>query len=262
MSGEMHIPLETAAELVASLGGADFPHKLWQWLHARIPLCHMSAARFNQAGADAVVQSVDWLFSHSEDGAEDSEPALLSYLEKHWRQDPLLSHITPLQDPQLVLIRHEDIAAQDYVDDVFRRHQISAECNLLGRAADGVYALALYRQRDQAAFALEELTLLRRLVVLLLPLLVQHARLTVSLRRSHLPSLPHLFDKRLATTGIRLSPREQAMCHCLLQGMSAQGAAVQLGVKESSCKTYIDRAFLKLGVKSKAQLYGWCLACV
>lgn len=255
------LSLDAAAALVASLGSRELPERLWDVLSARLPLCHLSAARFNQPHPEAVIASVDWLFARNINPAHDTGEVAQRYVERYWREDPLLSHIKPLQDPQLVLIRHNDIPAEDYAQDVFRNELVTEECNLLVRGEGGVYVLAVYRMAGQPSFSLEELSLLRRWVPLLLALLMQHARLTVSTRRSELPSLPRLFDKRVATDGVKLSPRERAICHYLLQGWSAPKAAHAMGVRESSSKTYVDRAFVKLGVRSKAELFDWCLRC-
>lgn len=266
MSEENHtkglqLPLTVAARLIGHLGTSEFPQQLWNWLSELLPLCHLSAVRFNQLAPGLSVSSVDWLFSKGITDPRFAEHALHSYLERHWRHDPLLPHVEQLQDPQLVRIRNSDIDASDYVDDAFSPDQVTEECNLLGRSSDGVYALAVYRQAEQQPFTLEELSLLRQLGEVILPLVIQHARLTVSTLRSQTQSLSYLFDRRIATEGVRLSPRELSICHCLLLGQSAGRIAEQLGVRGSSVKTYVERAFLKLEVRSRAELYAWCLAC-
>ncbi|SCK29803.1 LuxR C-terminal-related transcriptional regulator [Vogesella sp. LIG4] len=255
----LQLPVDTAARLVSQLGNSGFPLALWDWINTLLPIGHLSSVRYNQPAAGQQVESVDWLFSRGYNDQRIVEQALTSYLSRHWRQDPLLAHVEQLLDPQLVLIRNSDITADDYAMDGFNQPQVIEECNLLGRSADGVYVLAVYRQIGQTPFTLEELSLLRQLGELIVPLVVQHARLTVSTQRSQTQALTYLFDRRLATEGIRLSPRELSICHCLLLGLSSSRIAEQLAVRPSSVKTYVERAFLKLGVSSRAELYAWSL---
>lgn len=255
------LAVSTAARLVGQLGTSEFPRELWEWLTALLPLCHISAGRYNQPAPGLSVDSVDLLFAKGVTDPRAAEYAQKSYLARHWRQDPLLPHVERLQDPQLVRIRNSDIVASDYVADAFEPGQVTEECNLLARASDGVYVLAVYRRAGMPPFTLEELSLLRQLEELILPLVIQHARLTVSAMRSQSQSLASLFDRRVATEGIRLSPRELAICHGVLLGLSSARIAEQHGLRESSVKTYVERAFAKLGVQGRSGLYAWCLTC-
>lgn len=255
----LHIPLDDAALLVSSLGSSRFPAQLWDWLTRRLPLTHIACARYNQPAAGQPIESVDWLFSQGNDDPNTPDEMLQLYLDGLWRLDPLLPHMQSLEGSQLVQLRSADLQANEYFTEMFASGYVAEETTLMARSGDGIYAIAVYRTRQYPAFRLDELTLLRQLAELILPLIVQHARLTVSTRRSSSQSLTDLFDRRLATLGIKLSPRERATCHGILHGQSAHQVADTLSVRESSVKTYLDRAFAKLDIRSRTDLFTWCL---
>lgn len=255
------IPLDVAAQLVTALGSSDFPLRLWDWLNQQLPITHLAAARFNQPAAKQPVESVDWLFSQGNDDPQTPDDMLRLYLAGLWRLDPLLPQIEQLDDAQLVRLRSADLQANEYFTEMFAGGYVSEETTLLTRAPDGVYAISVYRTRNLPVFQLDELMRLRQAGELILPLIIQHARLTVSIRRSSSQSLADLFDRRLATVGIRLSPRERAACHHTLEGRSAHQIAESLSVRDSTVKTYLDRAFAKLEIRTRADLFSWCLSC-
>ena len=255
------LSLETTSALVRHLGTRTFPELLWAWLASQVPLSHLCAARFRQAAPDRPLEACDSLFFQGIYDAEQVELSLQHYLRKYWVQDPVLPYVQRLADMQLVQWRSANQASPDYCRDVLGRGELREACVMLGRGEDGVYSVELFRNQAQPPFRLDELTLLRQLSELVLPLTIQHARLTVPLARSQSPSLPELFDRRVASSGIRLSSRERDTCHCALLGQTAQHIASTLGVRDSTVKTYLERAFAKLALRSRAELFSWCLAC-
>jgi len=253
------LSLDAASSLVRHLGTRGFPAQLWHWLNEQLPLCHLCVGRFRQAAADQPVESCDGLFFAGiyDPGTVDS--ILRLYLDKYWPQDPVLPYARCVDEKQLVHIHAANLASIDYHREMFGRGELREVCVMLGRAMDGVYSVELFRNRSQPPFQLSELSLLRQLGEFVLPLVMHHARLTVPVARSRADTLLVLFDRRIAASGIRLSPRERDTCHCALQGQTSQLIALQLGVRDSTVKTYLERAFAKLSLRSRAELFSWCL---
>ena len=57
-----------------------------------------------------------------------------------------------------------------------------------------------------------------------------------------------------------LTMQELEVCSRILKGMSYVGIASDLGLKESTVKTYRNRAFDKMGIHFKSQLFSMFLS--
>jgi len=84
------------------------------------------------------------------------------------------------------------------------------------------------------------------------------------------PALLQLLRGHLALTGLNrkddhyqqllqrcpdLTTQELNICSRLLRGMSHAGIAADLNIKESTVKTYRNRAFERLGINFRSQLF-------
>ncbi len=56
-----------------------------------------------------------------------------------------------------------------------------------------------------------------------------------------------------------LSERERAVCLAMLAGRKAEAIAADLGIATSSVVTYRKRAYQKLGISSRGELFGLCV---
>ena len=65
--------------------------------------------------------------------------------------------------------------------------------------------------------------------------------------------------KNLRTRNIspfdKLSKREVDICDCIVKGLSIEGTSLELGISESSVKTMQRRAYTKLNINSKSNLF-------
>lgn len=57
----------------------------------------------------------------------------------------------------------------------------------------------------------------------------------------------------------RLPPRERAVCERLLKGWTHEGIAADLGIAAGTVKTYRDRAFERLGIHHRNELFALAL---
>jgi len=60
--------------------------------------------------------------------------------------------------------------------------------------------------------------------------------------------------ERNVTRFAALSAREVEVCDCLVEGQTAVGTAIELGISEATVRTLRQRAYRKLGVRSVTQL--------
>ena len=134
---------------------------------------------------------------------------------------------------------------------------IHDEC-VVACLVDGTkYSMSVARARHLPPFSLKELSFLKHLALVVLPLSAAHRRLVGAISPEGAPAdaadrdllaqwLPQLHGK--------LTPREAHVCSSFINGMTTQAIAQAMGVKASTVNTYAKRAFEKLGVESRRQL--------
>ena len=57
----------------------------------------------------------------------------------------------------------------------------------------------------------------------------------------------------------RITPRETDVCDCIARGLTTEGVALELGISVSSVKTLRTRAYRKLNIGSKSELFAMLL---
>jgi len=249
-----------AGELVAALGTPQFPQLLWRWLRRHAdPFSHYTVATRYRRRVRQPVDGVDVLFFAGDTDPAMTQRALRLYLDSEWRRDTILPYVELATEPQLVMMNNDDIPASEY-GQYMAASQLGEDCTLLSSDRDHVYAFTTFRRRGQPAFTLAEAGLLRQLCDFLLPLLIQHTRLSGPTRFDDGETVERRFERRLAEAGTRLSEREAAICRALLQGQTPAAIATSLALQPCSVRTYQQRALAKLGVTSRAELFSWCLA--
>lgn len=133
---------------------------------------------------------------------------------------------------------------------------IHDECVVRYSAQGMQYSLSVCRARRLPPYSLRELSMLKLLATVVLPLAASHYRLAGTIRldetSAEQPSdplahfLPELFGK--------LTSREACVCSAFVHGMSTPAIAQSIGIKPSTVETYAKRAFAKLGIESRRQL--------
>ena len=125
---------------------------------------------------------------------------------------------------------------------------------MIQQEAASVFAINFYRHVHQRPFTDAHLSDLASLAPVLLTLVQKQIALSglqtaVSVRDVH-----HWVDK-LRTLNSTLTDRELEVCARLLTGMTQDGVAVDLGLSLATVKTYRNRAFARLGIHFKNQLF-------
>ena len=113
------------------------------------------------------------------------------------------------------------------------------------------------RGRHLPSFSLKELSLIKHLALVMLPLAAAHRRLAGALAPDD--AAADTTDRNLLAQWLpqlhgRLTPREAHVCSSFINGMTTQAIAQSMGVKASTVNTYAKRAFEKLGVDTRRQL--------
>ncbi|TCW83087.1 LuxR family transcriptional regulator [Burkholderia sp. SRS-46] len=205
---------------------------------------------------------VEWLGSGSTRYPADTLRVMDLYYQDYCHADPLFAPLRGKAGTLLVQRHIDGLAEGEFRRRIFDEPGIAQECVLVHGNAHVQYALGLARTGGQAAFGTDELFHLRQMADLLFPMFELHARTSAARRIASVSAQaasPAGFDARLERQDVRLSRREHEICRLLLCGRSVPEAAQQLDVKLSTAESYVKRAFAKLGVRTRRELFDWVL---
>ncbi|MDH1443261.1 helix-turn-helix transcriptional regulator [Pseudomonas sp. GD03721] len=155
------------------------------------------------------------------------------------RDTPLIGHILA-----------EDIQFKPYRQGIYQNNGMSERLSSLSRDHSGTpLLLNLYRHRDSGYFSDREIHAFEQLTPALLQLVKGH----LALRRGSMS----VEDWRplLLRRAPQLTEQELEVCLLLLQGLTHAGIGASLGIKETTVKTYRNRAFDRLGIHFRSQLF-------
>ncbi|BEU96700.1 helix-turn-helix transcriptional regulator [Acidovorax sp. DW039] len=152
---------------------------------------------------------------------------------------------------------------------VYEAHGMAERVSIVEQQDDGaVFAVNFYRHQHQQPFLDRQIGDFETIAPVLLSLARKHISLgekhskppvqllhaKSGLPRSHTPKLPDLREKLLRANS-SLTERELDVCTRLLQGMTQEGIASDLGLSLPTVKTYRNRAFGRLGIHFRNELF-------
>ena len=144
-------------------------------------------------------------------------------------------------------------------DQIYTAHSLSERLSLVCRertdagvaGADGtLLAVNLYRHRAQPCSDTREIDTMLDLAATLLAVVQRH----VELDDAQLTPA-----RRLQQCCPALTPRELEVCERLLRGWTFDGIGADLGLTAATIKTYRNRAFERLGIHHRNELFGLAL---
>ena len=126
---------------------------------------------------------------------------------------------------------------------IYSKHGLRERLSIVCRdKEEAILAVNLYRHEEQTPFTDEEIDALGSAAGLLLSCVQKH--LSISGARS---ASSAAFDV--------LTPRELDVCQRMLKGWTYDGIAADLRISAGTVKTYRDRAFDRLGINHRNQLF-------
>lgn len=141
---------------------------------------------------------------------------------------------------------------------IYRRHGMRERLSMIGRHAEhGLLAVNLYRHDHQRAFADAEIDLLQCAAPAVMACVRQHIELLelgVPVRAPVANAAPWLRERCPA-----LTERELQVCDRLLLGMTFDGIAADMGLSVATVKTYRNRAFERLEIHFRNELFSLAL---
>ena len=178
-----------------------------------------------------------------------------TYLRHYLPTDPVhrvMEAADPAQGMVQIRVQPHDITAAGYrrkLEDAGILERVS----YLHCGRQGSQCMTVARKARSGPFEERELQLLGSFAKLLMPLVRRHECLT-GVTRMRGPQAIEEIERRFGRRFPALSPRERQACARAVIGLTAEGAALELGIALSSVLTYRKRAFRRLGVTSAAEL--------
>lgn len=242
---------ECLAGAVDSIGSSRFGHAALLKLNEAVPVDFWSAYRLYPDRPPRM------FVSGSLKGRDVSGDCFRRYREGLYRQDKTFSGARDIASTgsQAMTYWNEAEIPSPHRDQIYRRHGIRERLSAVaGCEAEGLLAVNLYRFQSSACYLDREIDAVQSL-----------ARGLLACVRKHVEFIDRLGagsgDPRLDAAHVlgRLCPaltrREIEVCERLLRGWTYEGIARDLGLSLTSVKTYRARAFDRLGIHFRNELF-------
>lgn len=167
--------------------------------------------------------------------------------ERHYLQDPNFKTLKALAPGEIKVVRLHSVSDHmglHYRKAFFEAPGFTDKISILRGTPQGNYYINLYRRDPGFDARFDDPALSRNLYALISILVCKHFELNERLRQEG----PLAF----------LSEREQQVCRAVLRGKKNEAIAADLNIAVSSVITYRKRAYEKLGISSRAQLFALC----
>lgn len=252
------------AGLVESLGRADFAHSALARLSTIAPLASLSVYRIGSLQPR--------LFMSASQGVPDTTRQCWSaYLSGPQHEDRSWGRQWPCHAPaapgtgtaavdgkggsgeeqgscSLVHVQASEVTPL-HRQCVYEAHGVAERISIAERGSDGsVFAVNFYRHAHQKPFSDRHLSDFADLSAALMALTRKHIALTADAGESRWP-------QRLRERAPGLTARELDVCLRLLRGMTLDGIAADLQLSAATAKTYRNRAFARLDIHHRHQLF-------
>jgi len=191
-------------------------------------------------------------FSASRGVADTTGDCFRAYRDGLYRRDRSFDRVDAAGVPGHVAVLHmrgEDAPNSDHREQIYRRHRVLERLSVAARDDDGsLLAVNLYHHEHQGPFTGVE----RERFEAIAPLLMATVKRHLALADRPIPAGPR---ESLQCACPALTARELDVCERLLRGWSHDGIAADLGLSVATVKTYRARAFERLGLHFRSELF-------
>lgn len=150
---------------------------------------------------------------------------------------------------RVLQLQADEIGNPQHRDAIYVRHAVEERLSLAWTLADGsLMAINLYRHRHQRPLAQGSAAVFAEAAPVIRSAVLRHLALAQP------PASPR---ERLQSRCPSLTERELDVLVRLLDGLTYDGIASDLGLSVASVKTYRGRAFERLGIHFRSQLFAW-----
>ncbi|QBK03888.1 LuxR family transcriptional regulator [Hylemonella gracilis] len=239
------------AGLIQQLGQPRFRSLLLESLQPLVPAASFSVYRTGHP-------SVPQLYLSGSLGVPDTtQDCWRAYLSgPHLHDRTLIGETVQEAQSMLCHLTAREVPAEHRAR-VYEAHGVAERVSVVRARDDGLFAVNFYRHQHQRPFSDAQVADFEALAPALMALACKHVDLAgppVAAEES-----VALEAQRLRALQPALTPRELEVCVRLLRGMTYDGIASDLGLSVPSVKTYRNRAFDRLGIHFRNELYALVL---
>lgn len=241
-------PVQALQGLIGLIGQAEFETSLLAHLHPIVPAASYSIYQTGSGCAPT-------LFMSASHGVPDTTvDCWNAYMSGPYLSDRTLAGEVPAPEhPVLCHITAPEVPAQHRAR-VYEAHGMAERVSVVQQNGDSIFAINFYRHEHQRPFSDAQLSDFESLA----PTLVTLARKQIELSPPRLAARSHnaaYWTIRLQQFEKTLTPRECEVCARLLMGLTQDGIARDLDLSLPTVKTYRNRAFDRLGIHFKNELF-------
>lgn len=178
-----------------------------------------------------------------------------SYCEGFFKLDPIYSVLND-DSPDgtyAIRVRKEEIHNAAFRSACYSQPGIAEKLTLASKAEGKLIAVSIFGREVEGGLDAAQVSELSHFGNLLLPILDLHFRLIGSTERQKQVSANDMEDC-VGWAFPELTAREISVCARTILGVTAEGIALDLGIKETSVLTYRRRAYARLNINSINQL--------
>ncbi|MDB5730174.1 MAG: LuxR family transcriptional regulator [Variovorax sp.] len=243
---------EALGGMVRRLGERGFETGVLEALHPLVPAASWSVYRTGR-------QCRPTLFMSASHGIPDTtRNCWWAYLSGPYLHDRSWGHGADTVDAapvtQLCHILGRELGGEHQAR-VYEAHGMEERVSIVQHEADqALFAVNFYRHRHQRPFTDAQIGIFGEMA----PALLELARKHIALSARPLASAPALRE-RLLQMHAGFTARELDVCVRLLQGMTQEGIARDLDLGVPTVKTYRNRAFGRLGIHFRNELFALAL---
>jgi DNA-binding CsgD family transcriptional regulator len=243
------------AGMIYALGQPSFESAVLDNLHPAVPAASWSVYRTGGSYRPT-------LFMSSSRGVTDTtRDCWRAYLSGPYLRDRTLvarAATEAVEVMQLCHITAQEVP-QEHRSKVYEAHGVAERVSIVSLPGDGsVFAINFYRHQHQKPFSDAQLSTFGDIAPALQALTRKHLALLgmPAMECDGLRATAGLDSRsRLLALAPTLTVREMDVCQRLLQGMTQDGIASDLGLSLPTVKTYRNRAFNRLGIHFRNELY-------
>lgn len=243
------LPARAVARLVGAIASARFADEALDALNAPLQAASWSVYRLFGHAKPPVLH-----LSATRDGDDVTRSCFATYAAGLYRRDHSFDLVLRTKQPgeAKVLAMHADEAPnREHRDAIYRRHALAERLSVAALDDDGsLLAVNLYHHAHQGRFTAAE----RDRFCALAPVLLASVQRHVALQGERVERSAGAREA-LAAACPALTARELDVCERLLRGMTHDGIAADLGLSLATVKTYRSRAFDRLGLHFRSELF-------
>ena len=230
--------LESVTGLIGCIGDQNFASHALAQMNRLLPVAWWSVF---QLYPDAPPRMPLTASFEARDGTMDSWQAYRSSL--YQRDETFLEARERAHDAQQVLVHwNAREIPSAHRERIYRRHGLRERLSLFCADEGAWLAVNLYRLEEQALFSDADIDAVGNACAVILSSVQRH----LALRPGAGPA---------ATALSALPLRERQVCERMLKGWTHEGISADLQISPATVKTYRDRAFDKLGIRHRNELF-------